>query len=211
VKRNLAVLAITGLMAGCASIPERVELLAFTQVPRTRIDFRDGRTLEQIAGKRFETSTSLSVTFADDQFSLSHVRLLRTRLEAALGEQIGSRVVVLRQFEVSSTHAFSMPGGLSGPVQRPAGVSGGEMFAGGLLAGVLIMGIESAKAGRNLRSLLRIELDGTEIGGGAWKTVGASEVASGLSTVVVESIDDLIGKTKEHLAGLGGAKQEPSK
>ncbi len=205
----LAMLAVV-LLSGCASIPDKIALTPVARAPKVHVDFRDARTIDDIAGSKIESPTTLSLTFADDQFTQPHVGVLRDRLELELGSMIGKRAVVLRDFQVDLSYGFSMPGG-NANVPRPAGVSGGTMVAGGILAVLMIRGIENAKASRQLHSRIRLEIDGEDILVVDAKSVGMNDVGAGLSSLVDNSINRAVEAVREHLAKSATPKTEAAK
>lgn len=161
--------------------------------------------MDQIAGRRSSEQYGQSAYYGDDQFSMSRVHLLKSRLEFDLGERIGKRPVVLREFYVYAG-AYTSPRIYGGPtyVPAPPGMGVGGAVLAGILGGLTVGGIESARAARVVRSTIRIEIDGKRLEAIASKNVSMGEVDAALGGIVLESIDGIVAQVREFFDGSAG-------
>jgi hypothetical protein len=184
-KPHFAIAIVVVALQGCATVPDLIDLPVQAPMPIPRIDFRDSRLMDQIAGRRASAEQTETAYYADDQFERSHVALLRVRLEVALGERLAKRTVVLRRFDVyAGTYRRQIP-------------SHASQY--GLLGLLVAHSVESARADRRAWSSIKLDVDGKPVEAVISKEVSLGSFNQEMSRLVVESIDAITEKVREHL------------
>ncbi len=188
------------IIAGCVSIPEKVKLdPPGSSVRSATVDLRDARSPAVPARNASADGAIVHFDFGDAQFEPSLVTVLRARLAAEAGDLLVGKTIVVNEMWVRFSQLGRPMPTAAGPVPSPPGSSVGTNIAGGILAGIFIGGIESARATKYVQCRIEATIDGTAVAGRGVKDVGASDLEEGARVAVRLAVSDLVKDLKEKL------------
>ena len=185
-----AIVALAALCAACATSPAHI-VLPTSLVNLDELSLVDARAIEDSDHR--------------DPFVGKHIA--QCRLVEKLGGEIAGKDIVVKKFDISLTTYTKRFH--SSPSYTPSSGNLGADLAGHLLAGLILAGIEQARATQTASCTVELDVDGQNIVGWASEEIGlTADKGQVLQSVPVKAIDDAIEEFRRKIVVAGKPKSE---